>query len=167
MTAITFFPPKWRWFTREHYLALYNHTRIFFKPFCRFRAGWALDKRTAKESDFWKWASRRCGTCCSHSVAPSSPYRPSTDPRYPAWWSYWVDGQTMLKEHYNHYALLKDVLHHPRRKDVGQGLKLRHSPFLNNALGRIIHLETYGKEGLRLTEKRAGTFSSWWNCKRS
>ena len=37
--------------------------------------------------------------------------------------------QTTLKEHYNHYTLLKDVLRHPRRKDVGQGLKLRHGHF--------------------------------------
>ena len=48
--------------------------------------------------------------------------------------------QTILKEHYNHYTVLKDVLRQPRRKDVGQDLKLRHGPFLNNALGRIIHL---------------------------
>jgi len=40
---------------------------------------------------------------------------------------------------------LKHVLHRPRLKDVGQGLKLRHGPFLNNALGRIIHLQTFGK----------------------
>ena len=60
--------------------------------------------------------------------------------------------QTILKEHYNHYTLLKDVLRHPRRKDVGQGLKLRHGPFLNNALGRIIHLQSYGKEGWNIFE---------------
>ena len=55
--------------------------------------------------------------------------------------------QTILKEHYNNHTLLKDVLRHPRRKDVGQALKLCHGPFLNNALGCIIHLQTYGKEG--------------------
>ena len=60
--------------------------------------------------------------------------------------------QTILKEQYNHYTLLKDVLRHPRRKDVGQDLKLRHSPFRNNALGCIIHLQTYGKESWKIFE---------------
>ena len=60
--------------------------------------------------------------------------------------------QTILKEHYNNYTLLKDVLRHPRRKDVGHALKLRHGPFLNNTLGRIIHLQTYGKEGWNIFE---------------
>ena len=58
-----------------------------------------------------------------------------------------IYNQTTLKEHYNDYTLLKDVLRHPRRKDVGQTLKLRQGPFLNNALGGIIHLETYEKAG--------------------
>jgi len=39
-----------------------------------------------------------------------------------------------------------------RRKDVGQDLKLRHGPFLNNALGRIIHLQTYGKDAWNIFE---------------
>ena len=60
--------------------------------------------------------------------------------------------QTILKEHYNHYTLLKDVLRHPRRKDVGQALKLRHGPFLNNALGRIIYLQTLGKDAWNIFE---------------
>ena len=57
-----------------------------------------------------------------------------------------IYNQTTLKEHYNDYTLLKDVLRHPRRKDVGQALKLRHGPFLNNTLGRIIYLQTYEKD---------------------
>ena len=60
--------------------------------------------------------------------------------------------QTILEEHYDHYALLKDVLRHPRRKDVGQSLKVRHGAFLNDALGRIIHLQTYGTEGWTIFE---------------
>ena len=60
--------------------------------------------------------------------------------------------QTILKEHYEHYALLQDVLRHPRRKDVGQRLKLRHGAFLNDALGRIIQLQTYGNEGWTIFE---------------
>ena len=44
------------------------------------------------------------------------------------------------------YTLLKDALRHPRRKDVGQTLKLRQGSFLNNALGRIIYLQTFEKD---------------------
>ena len=60
--------------------------------------------------------------------------------------------QITLKEHYNDYRLLKDVLCHPRQKDVGQALELRHDPFLNNALGRIIYLQTYEKDAWRIFE---------------
>ena len=55
--------------------------------------------------------------------------------------------RTKVRKHYDHYTLLKNVLRHPRRKDVGQSLKLQHGPFLNNALGCIIHLQTLDKEG--------------------
>ena len=65
-------------------------------------------------------------------------------------WNLYTD--TKIRKHYNHYTLLKDVLRHPRRKDVGQTLKLQHSAFLNHALGRIIHLQTYGKEGWSIFE---------------
>ena len=60
--------------------------------------------------------------------------------------------QTILEEHYDHYALLKDVLRHPRRKDVGQSLKVRHGAFLNDTLGRIIQLQTLGTEGWTIFE---------------
>lgn len=52
---------------------------------------------------------------------------------------------TRVRKHYDEYTLLKDVLSHPRRKDVSQALKLWHGPFLNSALGHIIHLQTYEK----------------------
>ena len=58
-----------------------------------------------------------------------------------------IYNQTTLKEHFNDYTLLKDALRHPRRKDVGQTLKLHQGPFLNNALGGIIYLQTYEKAG--------------------
>ena len=58
--------------------------------------------------------------------------------------------KTTLKEDYDDYKLLKDVLYRPRRKDVGKALKLCHGPFLEIALGRIIHL--------RLTKKTPGAF---------
>ena len=60
--------------------------------------------------------------------------------------------QTTLKEHYNNYTLLKDVLRHLGQKDVGQALKLHHSPFLNNALGRIIYLQTFEKDAWSIFE---------------
>ena len=60
--------------------------------------------------------------------------------------------QTTLREHYNDYTLLKDVLCHPRRKDVGHALKLHHSPFLNNALGCIIYLQTFEKDAWSIFE---------------
>lgn len=60
--------------------------------------------------------------------------------------------QTTLKKQYDDYTLLKDMLRHPRQKDVGQSLKLSHSPFLETALGHIIHLQTYGKEAWNIFE---------------
>lgn len=57
-----------------------------------------------------------------------------------------IYNQTTLKEHYDNYTLLKDVLRHPRRKDVGQALKLSHGQFLETALGHIIYLQTFQKD---------------------
>ena len=58
---------------------------LFLSQQCRLKVGWALDKRTGKESAFWKRGRGRCGRCWSRSVAPASPYHPSTDSRCPAW----------------------------------------------------------------------------------
>ena len=63
-----------------------------------------------------------------------------------------IYNQTTLKEHYNNYTLLKDVLRHPRQKDIGQALKLHHGPFLNNALDRIIYLQTFEKDACSIFE---------------
>lgn len=41
---------------------------------------------------------------------------------------------------------MKDVLRHPRRKDVGQALKLSHGQFLETALCHIIYLQTFEKD---------------------
>ena len=41
---------------------------------------------------------------------------------------------------------------HSWKKDVGQALKLRHGPFLNNALGHIIYLQTLGKDAWNIFE---------------
>ena len=37
--------------------------------------------------------------------------------------------QTTLKEHYDNYTVLKDVLRLPKQKDVGQALKLSPAHF--------------------------------------
>jgi len=57
-----------------------------------------------------------------------------------------------LKAHYHNYTLLKDVLRHPRQKDVGQPIKLRYGPFLETALAHIIRLQTYGKDAWTIFE---------------
>ena len=66
------------------------------------------------------------------------------------WWNLYAD--TDLRNHYDEYILLKDVLRHPRRKDVGHHLKVQYGPFLNNALGRIIHRQSLAKEGWSIFE---------------
>ena len=63
-----------------------------------------------------------------------------------------IYNQTTLKEHYDNYILLKDVLRHPRQKDVGQALKLSHGPFQETALGHTIYLQTYGKDTWNIFE---------------
>ena len=60
--------------------------------------------------------------------------------------------QTTLKKHYDNYTLLKDVLRHPRLKDVGRTLKLSHGPFLETALGHIIHLQSFEKGAWNICE---------------
>ena len=65
-------------------------------------------------------------------------------------WALYAD--TQVRKRYDEYTLLKDLLCHPRRKDVGHHLKVQYGPFLNNALGRIIHLQTYGKQGWSIFE---------------
>lgn len=52
---------------------------------------------------------------------------------------------TKSKEHYNHYKLLKDVLHNPRHWGLGQQEKLRCGQFLKSALAQIANLQTYVK----------------------
>ena len=58
--------------------------------------------------------------------------------------------QPTLREHYDNYTLLKDVLRHPRQKDVGQAPKLNHGRFLGTALGHIIYLQTCEKNAWRI-----------------
>jgi len=55
--------------------------------------------------------------------------------------------QPTLREHYDNYTLLKDVLRHPRQKDVGQALKLSHGRFLETIVnhGRPIDQFRYLK----------------------
>ena len=60
---------------------------------------------------------------------------------------YGRDTTTMdsLRSHRTKSAL-SQTLRHPRQKDVGQSIKLRCGPFLETALGHIIHLQTPEKD---------------------
>jgi len=53
---------------------------------------------------------------------------------------------TKLKEQYNNYKLLKDVLHNPRRRSLGEQRKLRCGESLKDSLTHIINLQTYVKQ---------------------
>jgi len=54
---------------------------------------------------------------------------------------------TKSKEHYNHYKLLKDVLHNPRHRALGQQEKLRCGQFLKSAVAQTANLQTYVAAG--------------------
>ena len=65
------------------------------------------------------------------------------------------------KEDYNHYKLLKDVLHNPRGRGLGRHEKVRcghywKAPWLSSPIFRL----------LSKPDRTPGTFSSWWNSKR-
>ena len=82
---------------------------------------------------------------------PSSPFHPSTDSG--SWYggAYYNNGLFTIAPDSKrtitiNYKLLKDVLHHPRQKDIGQPIKLRCGPLLETALGHIIHLQTPEKD---------------------
>lgn len=49
---------------------------------------------------------------------------------------------TKSKEHYNHYKLLKDVLHNPRHRALGQQEKLRCGQFLKSAVAQTANLQS-------------------------
>ena len=54
--------------------------------------------------------------------------------------------KTRLSKQYEDYKLLKDVLHRPRQRSLDELRKIKYEEFLENPLGRIIHLQTYGKD---------------------
>ena len=47
---------------------------------------------------------------------------------------------TRVKEHYDNYKLLKDVLHRPRQRSLDELRKIKYEEFLEKPLGHIIHL---------------------------
>ena len=51
-----------------------------------------------------------------------------------------------LKEHYNNYKLLKDVLHNLRRRSLGEHKKLRCGEFLKDASAHMTNRQTYVKQ---------------------
>ena len=60
-------------------------------------------------------------------------------------WNLYKDSRT--KEHYNHYKLLKDVLHNPLHKTLSDLRKLKDKQILEDSLDHINHLQTLTKQG--------------------
>ena len=60
--------------------------------------------------------------------------------------------RTGLKDHYDNYKLLKDVLHRPRQPSFDELRKLKYEEFLEEPLTHIIHLQTYEKDAWTIFE---------------
>ena len=54
--------------------------------------------------------------------------------------------RTSLKEHYQNYKLLKDVLHNPIHQTLDHQRKLNCGKFVEDSLDHIIHLQTQVKQ---------------------
>ena len=65
-------------------------------------------------------------------------------------WNLYTD--TKLRKHYDEYKYLKDVLHRPKQRSLEDLKKMMSELVLEKPLGRIIHLQTYGKEGWNIFE---------------
>ena len=65
-------------------------------------------------------------------------------------WNLYTD--TKLRKHYDEYKYSKDVLHRPKQRSLEDLKKMMSELFLEKPLGRIIHLQTYGKEGWNIFE---------------
>ena len=89
-------------------------------------------------------------TCASLSIPPEYGFALPGMVELLRQWN--IYNQTTLKKHYDDYTHLKDVLRHPRGKDVGQILKLSLGPFLETALSHVIHLQTYEKDAWNIFE---------------
>ena len=65
-------------------------------------------------------------------------------------WNLYTD--TKLRKHYDEYKYLKDVLHRPKQRSLEDLKKMMSELFLEKPFGRMIHLQTYGKEGWNIFE---------------
>ena len=59
---------------------------------------------------------------------------------------------TKVKEHYDNYKLLKDVLHRPRQRSLDELRKIKYKEFLEEPLTHIIHLQTYEEDAWTIFE---------------
>ena len=55
--------------------------------------------------------------------------------------------RTGLKDRFDDYKYLKDVLHRPKQRSLDELRKIKYEEFLEGPLTRIIHLQTYEKDG--------------------
>ena len=65
-------------------------------------------------------------------------------------WALYTD--TKLRKHYDDYKHLKDVLHRARQGSLEELRKQKAELFLENPLARIIHLQSFEKQGWRFLE---------------
>ena len=59
-------------------------------------------------------------------------------------WNIYTD--TRVKEHYDHYKLLKHALHHPMHQTLSTLRKLKGGQILADSLDHISHLQTLTRQ---------------------
>ena len=59
---------------------------------------------------------------------------------------------TRVRKHYDDYKHLKDVLHRARQGSLDELKKIKYEEFLEKPLGRIIYLQTFGKDAWNIFE---------------
>ena len=65
-------------------------------------------------------------------------------------WNLYIN--TKVRKHYDDYKYLKDVLHRPKQSSLDELKKSKYKEFLEKPLGRIIHLQTLGKDAWNIFE---------------
>ena len=59
---------------------------------------------------------------------------------------------TRVRKHYDNYKYLKDVRHRPSQGSLDKLRKIKYEEFLEKPLGRIIHLQSFGKDAWSFLE---------------
>ena len=59
---------------------------------------------------------------------------------------------TRVRKHYDDYKHLKDVLHRARQGSLDELKKIKYEEFLEKPSGRIIYLQTFGKDAWNIFE---------------